>query len=164
MESSPSPAKHLSKSRKIHLLAPPEVVFPLFTPEGERKWAVGWDYIQLHPESGVLEEGLIFKTQSADNSETFWLISNFDRARHSVTYVTVAPDSHIGRILVRCEPGADGTTRAIVTYELTALTEKGVRYIDEHLGQDNYSRWMAEWEMSINHYLKTGEALSHGHE
>jgi hypothetical protein len=37
-------AKRASHAHTIRLNAIPERVFPLFTPEGEKRWALDWDF------------------------------------------------------------------------------------------------------------------------
>ncbi len=48
--------------------APPNQVFPLFTPTGEKLWVDGWDPEAVYPESGATEEGMVFKTGRSDGS------------------------------------------------------------------------------------------------
>lgn len=49
----------------FHLNAPRERVFPLFTPEGERAWAPGWEPKFL---SGSEERGSAFTTTAHNGS------------------------------------------------------------------------------------------------
>jgi hypothetical protein len=44
-----------------------EQVFPLFTPEEEKKWANGWDYEPIYPLPLQVKENCIFRTESHDH-------------------------------------------------------------------------------------------------
>lgn len=48
---------HATRSAAIHLHAPADRVFPLFTPEGERLWVPGWNPRYLWPANGAAQVG-----------------------------------------------------------------------------------------------------------
>ena len=47
-------AKRVGYSHTIQLNETPDNVFPLFTPEGEKSWAAGWDFIPVFPDAEAL--------------------------------------------------------------------------------------------------------------
>lgn len=49
-------ARHVQRSHTFVLNGAPEVVFPLFTPAGEKLWVDGWDPVYLHPATGDTQE------------------------------------------------------------------------------------------------------------
>jgi len=112
-------------------LAPAEAVH-LFTPEGERAWAPGWD--PAHASETV------FTTDH--HAHTIWVIT--DETTTTRRYVCVTPGVHAGTVEVRCE--ADGEqTRAHVTYDLAALGPEA----DLEAFAARYDAMLAEWERLI---------------
>ncbi|MGD8961580.1 MAG: hypothetical protein PVH43_03640, partial [Desulfobacterales bacterium] len=51
------------------------------------------------------------------------------------------------------------TSRVYISYTITALTVVGNAFVD-NFRQENFVNDMQFWEASMNHYLKTGKALS----
>ena len=92
----------------IFLPVPPGRAAQLFTPEGERAWAPGWD--PAYPGGA---DGPVFTTH---DGETVWV------ALGGLRYARVTPGVQAGTVAVRLEPDGDGT-RARVTYDLTALSD-----------------------------------------
>ena len=62
-----------TQTRRFHLDAPPLRVMPLFTAEGERAWAKGWDPKIL---SSGTERGSVFRTR-AHGHETTWIVIDY---------------------------------------------------------------------------------------
>jgi len=46
----------------VAVAAPPGEALELFTPEGERRWIDGWDPAWVHPATGALAPGAVFRT------------------------------------------------------------------------------------------------------
>jgi hypothetical protein len=152
----PSPAKRVVRSEVIGLPAPPDRVFPLFTPAGEKLWVDGWDPEMVYPESGATEEGMVFTTGRPDGSESVWTMTEYDERNLRVAYVRVTPGSDVCMVAVRCEPGLKGGTRARVTYTLTALTGRGSVYMADDFSEEHHRKQMATWEEAITRYLCRG--------
>ncbi len=148
-----SPTKRIVRSGVIGLPAPPDRIFPLFTPAGEKLWVDGWDPEMVYPESGATEEGMVFTTRRPDGSESVWTMSEYDERNLRVAYVRVTPGSDVCTVAVRCEPGPKGGTRARVTYTLTALTGRGSAYLADDFGEEHHRKRMATWEEAITRYL-----------
>jgi hypothetical protein len=152
----PSLAKRVVRSGVIGLPAPPNQVFPLFTPTGEKLWVDGWDPEAVYPESGATEEGMVFKTGRPDGSHSVWAMTEHDPENLRVAYVRVTPGSDVCVVAVRCEPGPEGGTHAHVTYTLTALGERGREYLAEDFSEEHYQKRMETWEEAITSYLGQG--------
>ena len=114
----------------LHVALPPARAAALFTPEGERAWAPGWD-----PDHPAGPGGPVFTTHAGT---TVWV------ALGELRYARVTPGVHAGTVSVRCEPEADGT-RAHVTYDLTALSEAA----DLDGFAAGFDALMAAWERHI---------------
>ena len=59
------------RSHAFNVALPMARAFTLFTPEGGRSWAEGWDPTHLHPTDGMPERGMVFTTGQGD-SRTVW--------------------------------------------------------------------------------------------
>ncbi|MCG3120937.1 MAG: hypothetical protein ALAOOOJD_03858 [bacterium] len=145
-------AKHVRRSHAIVLNGPPEVVFPLFTPVGEKLWVEGWNPGFLHPTSGATQEGMVFVTGHNEET-TYWSLVKLDANGYVARYARVTPASRFGFVEVACEATGNGHTRATVTYTYTALTESGNRFIDEFTAE-SYGQMIDSWQQKVNSYLR----------
>ena len=158
----PFTAKRVGHSHTIELNDNPERIFPLFTPEGEKRWAAGWDFELVYPLSNEAEENLIFTTASHDHAQSraIWIISRYEPTEFFVEYQRIEPGEKIGRIRVKCQAGEHERTLVSVQYVYTALSETGNKFIDGFSAHE-YIRFVGHWEKAINYYLETGQVLSH---
>jgi hypothetical protein len=153
-------AQRAVRTAVIHLDAPPDRVFPLFSPLGERAWAKGWNPSMFYPASGEPEVGAVFSTPHHDGSPAIWTIVAFDPGDWHIAYLRVTPDSLVSLTEVRCAPDGEDRARFSITYTFTGLSEQGNAYI-QSMTQAEYERWMASWEQAINHYLLHGRPTNH---
>lgn len=144
-------ARHVQRSHTIVLKGVPKVVFPLFTPAGEKLWVEGWDPVFLHPASGETQEGMVFVT-GHDEETTYWSLVKYEPAAWLARYARVTPASRFGFVEVECKDAGNGKTRAKVTYIYTALSEIGNRFIDE-LTAESYCEMIDSWQEKVNSYL-----------
>ncbi len=114
----------------FHVALPPDRAAALFTPEGERAWAPGWD-----PAYPGGPDGPVFTTH---DGATVWL------ALGALHYARVTPGVQAGTVSVRLEP-EQGGTRAHVAYDLTALSPAAA------LGdfEAGFPAMMRDWERRI---------------
>lgn len=146
---------HVELTGTVPVAAPPAEALELFTPEGERRWADGWDPAWVHPAGGALAPGAVFRTRHG-GEETVWLVAEVDRAAGRVRYVRDTPGSRVGTVEVRCAPAPGGGTIARVTYDLTALSPAGEAYLATF--EAGYGEMMAEWERDIARALRDAAA------
>ncbi|HLY32339.1 MAG TPA: SRPBCC family protein [Ktedonobacterales bacterium] len=158
----PFAATQVIRSETLHLAAPPTQVFPLFTPLGEKAWSPEWQPTMLAPMSGEPAAGTVFITEHDQQPIGVWVMTLYAPERGVIGYVRVTPGITAGMIQVECEPDQGETTRATVTYTLTALSEAGNAAMAD-LTEAHYRHWMASWETAINHYLAHGRPLAHTH-
>jgi hypothetical protein len=144
-------ANHLSRSHAIVLNGPPETVFPLFTPLGEKLWIKEWNPEFFHPTLGKTQEGMVFTT-THQNEKSYWSLISYDPVRYLVRYARVTPTSRFGFVEVSCETQGQ-KTRATVTYTFTALTEAGNAYL-ESFTETSYQQMIDSWQTQINTYLE----------
>jgi hypothetical protein len=111
---------------------PPDRAIALFTPEGERGWAPGWD--PHHHSDSVF-------TTAHGGVDTTWVV--LDAGPRAVRYARVSRD-RAGTVEVRCHADGADQTRAEVTYELAGLVPAA---LDDFAA--GYEDMLAEWERLI---------------
>ena len=121
--------------------------FQLFTPQGERRWAEGWDPVFLQPADGRTTRGMVFTTAHG-REDTIWMMVRHEPAAGLVEYVRCTPASRMGRVLVHCTPLDPARTRVNVVYALTGLTESGNELI-RGLDDAHFREFIGSWEKSI---------------
>ena len=143
--------------RSFRLDAPLERVFPLFTAEGERKWAPGWEPAML---SGAVERGSAFVTRAHSGIETTWIVADYRPAEGRVSYARLAQGSNIGLVDVSCTAAEGGGTVVSVRYTLTGVSEQGRAFVREFLEPTHYARMIDEWRVATSAAL-AGNGHSH---
>lgn len=140
-------AERAVRSHSFILARPAHEAFGLFTPEGERAWAAGWDPRYLHPRDGRTEAGMVFVT-SHGGEETVWTMTRHEPAAGIVEYVRTTPGNRTATVLVQCSPMGPGATRVTVIYAMTALDEAGNRYVRE-MDEGRYREFIDGWKTAI---------------
>lgn len=138
---------HVERTGTLRVSQPLARVFPLFSPEGERRWVAGWDPRYLHPR-GVPSDapGTVFQTDH-NNEHTDWLVLHYSPGEGIAEYVRVTPGSRMGVVTVRAvERGS--ATEIEVTYRLTSLSAAGTRTL-EAITSESYAAMLREWEVLI---------------
>jgi len=145
----------VSHTETFRIDQPAEILFPLFSAEGEKLWVPGWDYENISG-SDVIHEDFIFLTMGHDHSsqETIWLVKSYDPNRYYVQFYRVEPGEKVGLVTVRCDPVDKGITDVEVTYEYTALSESGRRFL-EHFSEDHYKEFINGWKTHLLHYFQS---------
>jgi len=102
-------------------VAPPEDVFPLLCPVRESDWVPGWQYRLIYSQSGAAEDGCVFVTPNEDNTETTWVVSDYDPAAFRIAFVWVSPGLVAAQIKISLERNSHGTTDAYIRNAYTGL-------------------------------------------
>ncbi len=146
---------HLSQTQ--HVQAGPDAIFPLLCPVREYDWIPGWACKIVYTETGIAEEGCVFKTDKpGDGATDTWVISRYQPAER-ISFVRVNPLRAI-RYDIYLEPEGDGSTTLRWEQEITALDKDGDRHVAAQ-SQEDFSTLIGNLERMLEHYLKTGEAL-----
>jgi len=145
-------AERCERTAELRFGHPIEPVFEMFTPEGERAWADGWDPRPIHPpgETGVRDA--VFST--GHSGHAVWVVAELDRANNVAGYVNFIAGERVTRVDVACDAVSADETRVVVRYVVTGLSEAGnayVRRFDAH-----FDASMAEWQRSIAEALGAG--------
>jgi hypothetical protein len=135
----------LHSSGQFVVARPAAQAIDLFTPEGERVWAPGWD--PTYPAGRPSEDpGTVFVTDSG-GIETTWVVMEVDRQRATAAYVRTTPGRHAGIVRVACVDAEDGHCTATVTYDMTLLGDDASA-LDAY-AERNFERMMQEWSSAI---------------
>lgn len=131
-------------SKTFQVNRPVDIVFPLFSAEGEKLWVPGWNYENVMG-STDLHEDYVFLTQAHDHAsaETIWLVKRYNPAEYFVQFYKVEPDDKIGIISVRCCQIDDAATEVEFVYQYIAIGEKGAEFI-RSFTFDEYTRFIGE--------------------
>jgi hypothetical protein len=157
--------KRVSHSHTIRLNDEPGIVFPLFTPEEEKKWAAGWDYELVYPPDAKPVEDMVFKTSTHDHNHqnnAIWIINKYEPGNFQIEYLRIEPGIKVGKIQIECGTGRGQETLATITYTYIGLSDLGNKFI-EAFTTEHYHDFISAWERAINYYLETGQTLPASH-
>jgi hypothetical protein len=140
-------AERAVRSHAFTLARSAREAFALFTPEGERAWAQGWEPLYLFPRDGRAEAGMVFTTAHG-GEETIWTMTRHEPAAGIVEYVRTTPGNRTATVLVQCAPRGEAGTRVTVIYAITGLGEAGNRYVRE-MDEARYRDFIDGWKKAI---------------
>lgn len=136
-----------------------DVLFPLFSAEGEKLWVPNWNYEQVM-QGTELHEDYIFLTEAHDYASTkaIWLVKTFEPDAHLVQFYKVEPEDKVAIITVACTELGSEQTQVEVRYEYVGLSSKGNAFI-AHYTPEQYKSYIDEWERLLISYFeaKTNE-------
>ena len=139
---------------------PIEILFPLFSAEGEKLWVPGWDYQNIMG-SKELHEDYIFLTKNHDHASTeaIWLVKRYEPESHLVQFYKVEPGDKTGIIEVKCSRLEENLTQVTVSYEYIGLGPKGNEFIDGFTSSE-YMKFIGEWKNLLTHYFESKDQES----
>ena len=143
--------RHTS-SGQFELLLPAAEAISLFTPEGERAWAPGWD--PQYPAGEPSEASGTTFTTSAHGLETIWVILEIDRSGGSAKYSRVTPGHHAGTVSVSCIDSVPGRSTVVVSYDMTLLPDASPADIDVY-SPERFPEMMQHWSIALEAYLES---------
>ena len=134
---------------------PIDLLFPLFSAEGEKLWVPGWDYENIMGSSD-LHEDYIFLTKNHDHATTdaIWLIKRYEPETYLVQFYKVEPEDKVGIVTVQCKKIDEGFTQVEVSYEYIGLSKKGNEFI-EGFTSTVYEAFIEEWNELLVNYFKS---------
>lgn len=147
-------AQQVSRSGGFELSCSAEVAFPLFSPEGERRWIREWhwDPQPIFPETIEFRRDTVFR-QGQGGDAAIWTIVDVDFENYRAEYVRVAPPSHAAHIVVRVVATGPTNCRVTVEYTATAYAEAGYSLL-ESFSETSFSAKMQSWERQIESCLR----------
>lgn len=134
---------------------PIDILFPLFSAEGEKHWVPGWDYKNIMGAT-ELHEDYIFVTENHDHaaSDAIWLVKRHDPDSYRVAFYKVEPEEKVGIIEVKCNAITETKTNVSVSYEYIALSKKGNQFVSSFT-KEAYKVFIGEWKQLLDKYFQT---------
>ena len=146
---------HIKHTAEFQLDQPADILFPLFSAEGEKLWVPDWDYKNIMG-STQLHEDYIFVTGNHDHAagDAIWLVKRYDPDNYYVGFYKVEPEEKVGIIAVKCDVLSESRTNISITYEYKALNEKGNKFISNYTDQE-HRKFIGEWKQLLDNYFET---------
>ncbi|MFC2064975.1 hypothetical protein ACFLXB_07750 [Chloroflexota bacterium] len=143
---------------------PADVLFPLFSAEGEKLWVPGWDYENIMGTTD-LHEDYIFLTSDHHAvhhhaPKTIWLVKRFEPSNHLVQFYRVEPEDKVAIVTVHCKSITGEQTKVTVAYEFIGLSEKGNQFIKGYTAED-HEEFIGNWSGLLSAYFETGPKNMH---
>jgi len=144
----------IKHTEKFKIDQPIEILFPLFSAEGEKLWVPGWNYENIMG-STELHEDYIFLTKNHDHASTdaIWLVKKYDPESYLVQFYKVEPNK-AGIITVQCTRIAKCITQIEVSYEYIGLSKKGNEFV-EGFTSTEYKAFIGEWKSFLISYFES---------
>lgn len=143
----------IKHTASFEIRQPAKELFPLFSAEGEKLWAPGWNYENIMGGTD-LHEDYVFMTRSHDHaaSDAVWMVKRYEPEDYLVQYYKVEPGEKVGVIEVRCFELNESRTRVQVTYEYIGLSVAGNRFVSS-FSSSRYNAFIAEWKTLLAKYF-----------
>lgn len=143
---------YVERGGVIRLQGEANEVFPLFGPDREREWAVGWSPEPVFPGEVTAVAGAVFRTRHG--GEAVWVVNRYDEGARVAEYTNFRNDDRVTRVrvVVEGDPDRAGWSVARVTYAICALSARGEQFL-LHFTEEHYGGMMDEWEAAINKAL-----------
>lgn len=144
----------IKHTKEFRINQPIDIVFPLFSAEGEKLWVPDWDYVNIMG-SNELHEDYIFLTQTHDHASTkaIWLVKQYKPESYLVQFYKVEPEDKVGIITVQCESIGTELTQVEVTYEYVGLSIKGNEFVNEFTASE-YETFIDTWKNLLISYFE----------
>ncbi len=145
---------HVDRAGEVAVALPFAKAVPLFTPEGERPWAAGWDPQYVHPLGIGAGEGLVFQTTSEESGTATWVQTRYEPTSGLASYVYVVPDHHTTMVDLRVTPDGEDRSRACVRYRMTSLSPEADAFVRAF--GNAFEQEMSEWADAIQRHVVEG--------
>ncbi|MDW7693728.1 hypothetical protein R9C00_03145 [Flammeovirgaceae bacterium SG7u.111] len=133
-------------------------IMPLYCPVRELDWCENWNPKAVVSNSGVVEKDCIFITSHGED-DVVWIVTEYDTEKGIVEMYYHVPNIQITKLNIKISPITETTTKAVLTYTKTSLSDIGDKVLKEFT-KSEYDIMMDSWEKAMNHYLATGEKLT----
>ena len=145
----------IKHTEQFKINRPIEILFPLFSAEGERLWVPGWDYENIMG-STDLHEDYVFLTKNHDHASTdaIWLVKKYEPETFLVQFYKVEPENKVGIITVRCNKITKCVTQVEVSYEYISLSKAGDEFIESFTSTE-YKTFISEWKNLLENYFES---------
>ncbi len=141
---------HVERNGIVPMRLPAGEAFPLFQPEGERRWVAGWEPRYVHPAEPAVGEGVVFQTTTREGTAT-WVQTRFEPTTHEASYVYIVPGHRATTVHVAVTPTAEDRSQVHVTYRMTALSPHADDFV-RGFG-DGFGEYLVQWERAIRRHI-----------
>lgn len=147
--------KSISHTKAFKMNLPIAEIFPLFSPEGEKHWVLGWDYENVMGKT-ELSEDYVFLTKIHDHGTTdaIWIVKKYDPKSHFVQFYKIEPEYKVGVVTVKCTELESSKTNIQVTYKYLALSISGEEFI-AGFSESAYEEFIREWQKLLSNYFES---------
>lgn len=145
-------AEQVMRTGSFELPCKPQAAFPLFSPEGEKKWVPGWDPHPIFPVTIAFARDTVFREGKGDE-EAIWTIIDADCQTRRAEYVRLAPASHTAHIIVQVDALGQDHSKVTVSYTVTAFGEHANTLL-ESFSEGTFAKKMQNWQRWITTHLK----------
>jgi hypothetical protein len=147
--------KSITHTKSFEMAVPVEALFPLFSPEGEKKWVPDWDYENV---MGTTELSMdyVFLTRTHDHAatEAIWIVKEYDPESHFLQFYKIEAGDKVGVIAVKCTRLEEERTEVQVTYTYMALSAIGETFV-AGFSESAYAAFIGEWQMLLSRYFES---------
>jgi len=137
------------RTGEFDLMCSAGAAFPLFSPEGERKWIREWNPRPMFPDTIEFRQDTVFR-----EGEAVWTIVDADWQTHRAEYVRVAPSSHTAHIVVKVDAAGADRSHVKVSYTVTIIGEQGASLL-EAFSEAEFAAKMRRWQKQIGEHLES---------
>ncbi len=142
---------HVERAGVVAMALPFAEAFPLFSAEGERQWAAGWNPRYVYPGEPHAGEGLVFQTTRKGAGTATWIQTRHDPATGVASYVYVIPNHHTAMVDVQVAPDGESRSRASVQYRMTSLSSDADEFVRAF--GEAFEDYMAHWAEAIQQHV-----------
>jgi len=135
-------------TEKFKISQPIEILFPLFSAEGEKVWVPGWDY------ENIIGSTDLYENHDHASTDAIWLVKKHEPESYLVQFYKVEPEDKVGIITVQCIKIDDSQTQVEVSYEYIGLSRKGDEFI-ERFTSSEYKEFINEWNTLLDTYFES---------
>jgi len=144
-------ARRIVRTARFEVDASPDTVFPLLCPVREREWIEGWKADLVYSESGLVEDGCIFRTESPLLGEAIYVTSRHEKEKGIVEFVVFFPGKCIQKLDIALSPRAGGGTSLRWRRTYTGLSREGNALL-EGITEEVFRKQTAALAQSLARY------------
>lgn len=150
MPQSKTTSEQVAREGSFELDISADKALQLFTPEGERDWAKGWDPKPVYPPqaSVAFQTNAVFRVDEG-TERSLWTIVEADLKGHVAEYVYVVEGERVSRVRVQIQPLGVRQCRVRVQYVHTATSEKGLQFVAS-VTEDAFAQKMRDWQRMVS--------------
>ena len=149
-------SKNTRCSYTMEVSASASTVFPLLCPVREYDWIDGWKCEMIYSDSGVAEDGCVFKTSFPLLGEETWMCTRY--VLDQTIQYTRFSDNKIVRYDIDLIDTNDTKSSWLWIFSIVSLSEDGNNFI-HNFNLESMCNKLKELNILLEHFVKTGQKL-----